>query len=214
MFWENFLILCNEKNVSPNKVCADLGLSNATATRWKNGSVPRGTTLYQIADYFNVSAEDLTSKEKPTTQQPSVESNAVFLDAKRVYMIPVYESVSAGFGAYASSEIVGYEPCNIPNPADAANSLCIRVQGDSMFPFIKNGDIVQVHKQTSVDSGSVAVVLVDGEEGLVKKVVYDTEFIELHSFNPIYPVLRYEGKDVLRIQVVGLVKKVISDLNF
>ena len=83
-----------------------------------------------------------------------------------------------------------------------------------MFPFIKNGDIVQVHKQTSVDSGSVAVVLVDGEEGLVKKVVYDTEFIELHSFNPIYPVLRYEGKDVLRIQVVGLVKKVISDLNF
>ena len=129
-------------------------------------------------------------------------------------MIPLYESVSAGFGAYASSEIVGYEPCNIPNPADAANSLCIRVQGDSMFPFIKNGDIVQVHKQTSVDSGSVAVVLVDGEEGLVKKVVYDTEFIELHSFNPIYPVLRYEGKDVLRIQVVGLVKKVISDLNF
>ena len=178
---------------------------------WQQGKVPHHSTLLKLADYFNVSVDSLLGNE---SQQPSVESNAVFLDAKRVYMIPLYESVSAGFGAYASSEIVGYEPCSIPNPADAANSLCIRVQGDSMFPFIKNGDIVQVHKQTSVDSGSVAVVLVDGEEGLVKKVVYDTEFIELHSFNPIYPVLRYEGKDVLRIQVVGLVKKVISDLNF
>lgn len=210
MFWDNFVELCKKNNVSPNGLAKKLDISSGSISAWKSGRVPKWQTLQLLAEHFGVSVEDLIAEDK----QPSVESNAIFLDAKRVYMIPLYESVSAGFGAYASSEIVGYEPCNIPNPADAANSLCIRVQGDSMFPFIKNGDIVQVHKQTSVDSGSVAVVLVDGEEGLVKKVVYDTEFIELHSFNPIYPVLRYEGKDVLRIQVVGLVKKVISDLNF
>ena len=51
------------------------------------------------------------------------------------------------------------------------------------------------------------------DKNKVKKVVYDTDYIELHSFNPMYPVMRYEGKDVLRIQVVGLVKKVIKDIN-
>jgi repressor LexA len=69
-----------------------------------------------------------------------------------------------------------------------------------------------VHKQTSVDSGSVAVVLLDGEEGLVKKVLYGEDWIELHSFNPMYPVMRFEGKDVLRLKVVGLVKTVVKRL--
>lgn len=52
MFWEKFVSLCAEKGVSPNSVCAELGLSNATATKWKNGSIPRNTTLKKVADYF------------------------------------------------------------------------------------------------------------------------------------------------------------------
>jgi transcriptional regulator with XRE-family HTH domain len=36
-----------------------LGLSNATATKWKNGSAPRATTVRKIADYFGVSASYL-----------------------------------------------------------------------------------------------------------------------------------------------------------
>lgn len=209
MFWKKLIVLCAEKNISPNKMCADLGYSTAIATKWKNGSVPRDKTLKQIADYFNVSVDFLLGNE---AEEPKAEANAVFLDDKQIYMIPVFESVSAGFGACASGEIVGYEPCHIHNPFEAAESLCIRVKGDSMFPKIEDGDLIQVHKQTSVDSGSVAVVLLDGEEGLVKKVVYGEDWIELHSFNPMYPVMRFEGKDVLRLKVVGLVKTVVKRL--
>ena len=68
------------------------------------------------------------------------------------------------------------------------------------------------NKQTSVDSGSVAVVLLDGDEGLVKKVFYGADWIELHSINPMYPPVRFDGPDVMRIQVVGLVKKVIKEI--
>lgn len=63
MFWEKLLILCNNKNISPNKVCTDLGLSNATATKWKNGSTPRGTTLLQVAEYFGVDVSFFDKKE-------------------------------------------------------------------------------------------------------------------------------------------------------
>ena len=59
MFWENFVLLCNKRLKSPNKVCADLGYSSATATKWKNGSVPRDTTLKSIADYFGITVEEL-----------------------------------------------------------------------------------------------------------------------------------------------------------
>ena len=59
MFWEKFVSLCNEKGVSPNGVCAELGLSNAVATKWKNGSAPRASTARKIADYFGVSVSYL-----------------------------------------------------------------------------------------------------------------------------------------------------------
>lgn len=59
MFWDRFVLLCNKIGKSPNGVCADLGLSVATATRWKQGSVPRDTTLKKIADYFGVSVSYL-----------------------------------------------------------------------------------------------------------------------------------------------------------
>lgn len=59
MFWKNFVSLCNQKNKTPNGVCAELGLSVATATKWKKGSVPRDTTLKKVADYFEVSVSYL-----------------------------------------------------------------------------------------------------------------------------------------------------------
>jgi repressor LexA len=80
-----------------------------------------------------------------------------------------------------------------------------------MYPKIEDGDIIQVHKQDSVDSGSLAVVLVDGEEALVKKVVYGETWIELHSINPMYKTVRFNGADVLRVRVLGLVRKIIKN---
>lgn len=125
---------------------------------------------------------------------------------KNIRMVPVFESVSAGFGAYADDQILDYCPFIINSEKEAAETIAIRVSGDSMSPKIEDGDIIRVHKQDSVDSGSIAVVLLDGEEGLVKKVVYGDDWIELHSINPYYPVRRFEGEEVLRLRVVGLVK--------
>ena len=69
-----------------------------------------------------------------------------------------------------------------------------------------------MYKQSSVDSGTIAVVLLDGEEGLVKRVEYGADWIELHSINPMYKTMRFEGRDVLRLEVVGAVKKIIKNV--
>lgn len=131
---------------------------------------------------------------------------------QNIYQIPVFESVSAGFGAYACSDVIDYLHLYIANPADVPDMLCIKVSGVSMFPKIEDGDIIVVRKQSSVDSGSIAVVLVDGDEGFVKRVVYDDDTIELQSINPEYAPKIFKGADVLRVRVVGLVKQVIKNL--
>lgn len=66
MFWDRFYMMCNIAGKTPNSVCKELGFSNATATKWKNGSVPKGETLKKIADYFQVSADYLLTGDNQT----------------------------------------------------------------------------------------------------------------------------------------------------
>lgn len=68
MFWKNFIHYCNLKNVKPNQVTRSIGMSNAAATDWKNGAVPRDTTLQKVADYFGITTEDLL---REPTEKPS-----------------------------------------------------------------------------------------------------------------------------------------------
>lgn len=208
MFKENFIKFCNAKGVAPTVACKEIGLSNAAYSCWTDESVPRKSTLIKLADYFGCTVDDLLA-EDPPAREPS---NTVFLEQQNIHMIPLYESVSAGFGSLAVDEVIDYVPLFIPNPLEARETLCIKVTGDSMYPKIEDGDIIQVHKQESVDSGSIAVVLLDGVDGLVKKVIYSDTWIELHSINPMYKTMRFNGPDVMRVRVLGKVNKVIKNL--
>ena len=66
MFWDRYVELCNRINKSPNGVCADLGYSGAIATKWKQGAIPRDTTLKKIADYFGTTVSYLKGEDTPT----------------------------------------------------------------------------------------------------------------------------------------------------
>ena len=82
-----------------------------------------------------------------------------------------------------------------------------------MSPLIDDGCDILIKKQESVDSGQIGVVLIDDEDAVVKKINYDKDWIELVSINPYYPPRRFEGADIQRVRVVGLVKKVSKELQ-
>ena len=192
-------------NLSQAELADKLGLNLRTYGSYERGERDVSTALLrQICLTLNVSSDDLINTDKPNAEILSTGEN--------IYMIPMFNSVSAGFGAYACSDVVDYIPLHITNPVDVPEMLCIKVTGDSMYPKIEDGDIIVVRKQDSVDSGSIAVVLVDGEEGFVKRIVYDADTIELQSINPEYAPKVFKGPDVLRVRVVGLVKQIIKTL--
>lgn len=66
MFKNNFIKLCNSKNVPPTVVCQCIGLSNAAFSKWDDNSVPRKATLFKIAEYFGVTVESLLSEDTET----------------------------------------------------------------------------------------------------------------------------------------------------
>lgn len=71
MFYDVFKRLCDEKGISCNRAATEIGLSNATATKWKKtGATPSGDTLSKIADYFDVSVDYLLGNEEK--EQPAL----------------------------------------------------------------------------------------------------------------------------------------------
>lgn len=239
-FYENIQELCRIRGTKATTVCKELNLSTSMATRWRNGTIPNGTTLQKIADYFNVSVDyllgDFQDPSQPFAEPPPLPStlrssmslsygdtpedeqrhvpraNILEMDPNNVCLVPVLESVSAGLGAIAMNDVIDYQPIYFTHPADSWDHICLKVKGDSMYPKIEDGDIILIRKQDSVDTGSLAVVLLDGDEGLVKRIEYGSGWIELHSINPMYKTVRFEGSDVSRIRIVGLVQKIIKSV--
>ena len=58
-FWEKVTKLCHSRGITPNKLCKEIGLSNATATHWKNGTQPSAKNILLIAKFFNIKESEL-----------------------------------------------------------------------------------------------------------------------------------------------------------
>jgi transcriptional regulator with XRE-family HTH domain len=68
MFYDRFKQLCDDRGVSCNKAALEIGLSNATPTKWlKTGATPNSKTLQKIADYFGVSIQSLLGQDEEKT---------------------------------------------------------------------------------------------------------------------------------------------------
>ena len=134
------------------------------------------------------------------------------LPDRELVNVPMIGTVAAGLPLLAEENIRDY----FPIPADMlpnTETFLLRVKGDSMIPKFEEGDLALVRYQQSVDSGSYAVALIDDDNGVIKRVMYGANWIELQSLNPMYSPRRFEGKDVTRVRIFGLVRKIIKDTD-
>ena len=146
------------------------------------------------------------------TAQPQFRGINV-LDKNNIYMIPIFKSVSAGFGAYADDQICGYEPIYLESKREAEETIAIAVRGDSMYPKIEEDDLVVVHKQDYFENGDIVVAVVCGEnDGFVKRAFQSEEKLTLESINPSYPPMIFSGSKLDDIKIMGVVRKIIKSV--
>lgn len=63
MFYDNYIRLCNSVNKTPSAVAIEMGISKTSVNRWKNGSYPTDATMQRIANYFDVTIDELKGRE-------------------------------------------------------------------------------------------------------------------------------------------------------
>ena len=121
--------------------------------------------------------------------------------------IPILGTVVAGQPAYAAENIVGWE--EVTDKMSMQGKLfALKEKGSSMEPEFKEGDIVIVREQPDIESGDIAVVLINGDEATLKKVKKDPNGLFLYAFNQaVYEPHFYSNNDIetLPVRIVGRV---------
>lgn len=198
LFSSRFSEALSESSENTYTIAEKLNLSPATISRYTNGKMlPKLATLYQAADILNVSPEWLMGKS---------ENKSIAHIKSKAVKIPVLGTVVAGIPLEAIEDIIDYEEISV-EMARQGDYFALKVKGDSMEPKISAGDVVIVRKQEDVDSGDLAIVLVNGNEATIKKVMKFNGGINLVPNNPAYSVMTYTNEQIqsLPVSVIGKV---------
>ena len=117
-------------------------------------------------------------------------------------LIPIMGAVRCGPGGIAYEEPQG-EIAVEPHGGDLFALYC---KGQSMVNLgIHEGDIAIIKPQQDLKNGDLAVVVVDDEEGTLKKFYKKDKVIILEAANPDYPTRILSGSDLQGFHVVGKV---------
>lgn len=198
LFSLRFSEALSESSENTYTIAEKLNLSPATISRYTNGKMlPKLATLYQAADILNVSPEWLMGKS---------DNKSISHIRSKAVKIPVLGTVMAGIPLEAIEDIIDYEEISV-EMARQGDYFALKVKGDSMEPKISAGDVVIVRKQNDVDSGDLAIVLVNGNEATIKKVMKFNGGINLVPNNPAYSVMTYTNEQIesLPVNVIGKV---------
>ena len=172
-----------------------VNVSQAALSGYETGKYEADTDTYRrIANYFDVSLDYLLGGQPATPTRPGY------------IRVPVLGRVAAGIPIDAIEEIIDGEDISTAAAGDG-EYFGLQIKGHSMEPKISDGDVVIVRRQPDVDSGDIAVVLVNGDDATVKKVKKSPQGVTLIPSNPAYEPMYYTNAEIesLPVQILGRV---------
>lgn len=197
-FKDRLVNLRKSLNLTQGELALRLGFSRTAISAWEIGrNEPSNEDTIKIANFFNVSVDYLLGLDIKNDKR----------------LLPVLGTVKAGYNYLAEENVVDYIDPSM-NITDPENYFGLVVKGDSMAPLFGEGDYLIVRKMDGeFNNNDIGIVLINGEEATIKKVVKTEIGIELHAFNPYYPVKKftYEEMQKLPVKVIGVVVRQIRN---
>lgn len=195
MFAQRLRELRRLRGLSQQALANVLGVSQQAVGKWETGrSTPDAQTISALAARMGVTTDYLLAEPEAPAVEP--------YRAAGEHLIPVIGTVQAGYGALAMEEDYGEEYARVKDPG---SYFYLKVKGDSMEPRISDGDLALVHRQSTLASGDLGVMVFGEGEGTLKKYVVRGSSVVLQPFNPDYPAQVIMGEDLDHLYIAGKV---------
>ncbi|HDD6561857.1 TPA: helix-turn-helix transcriptional regulator [Staphylococcus aureus] len=182
---ENIIKICKGLNIKPENIMDlnDTIISESITTLIKL-TPPRQKN---VLNYANSQLDEQNSKG----------DNIVDINSYKQDKTPVNVNgcVSAGVGERLHDETLFTEMVKAPVPP---HDLALKVNGDSMEPMFKDGEIIFVEKTHNIKNGQIGIFIIE-EEAYVKKVFVEDDRLTLVSLNKKYRDLHFYRNESVRL---------------
>ena len=176
------------------------GVSEATVSRWESGDIVnmKRSRIAQLAKVLNVSPSLLIHDDYDVL---------INYNSTTKPQVPVLGIVPCGEPIEAIEDIIEWIDVV---PSQAKNHFGLIAKGDSMAPFILDGDILVVKHSPVVGSGKIAIVKVNGDEATCKRLVINGSGLTLVPNNPMYQTLTFSPAEIADkpVAVIGEVVEI------
>ncbi|HEA4979113.1 TPA: XRE family transcriptional regulator [Staphylococcus aureus] len=221
---KNIRKFLNDSNMSQKKLAELINIKPSTLSDYLNlRSNPSHGVIQRIADVFEVGKSDIDTTYKDDNditsiynkltpprqenvlnyaneqleEQNSRGDNIVDINSYKQDKISVNVNgcVSAGVGERLHDETLFTEMVKAPIPP---HDLALKVNGDSMEPMFKDGEIIFVEKTHNIKNGQIGIFIIE-EEAYVKKVFVEDDRLTLVSLNKDYDDLHFYRNESVRL---------------
>lgn len=202
-----------DKDISLREVYKRTGITFSHLSMIENGK--RNVTpalLRTLAELYNTDYIDLYEKAgyiDLIEDEKLRKLGAIPLSNFDMVEIPVVGTVKAGYDYLAQENIIDTLQVEASLVGNGSEYFALQVKGDSMSPAFIEGDTVVVKKQNDCENNEIAIVIVNGEEGTIKKVRKTEQGIILQPLNPAYAPMIFTNEEIksIPIIIVGIVKQ-------
>lgn len=176
-------------NLTQDELSKKMGISRSTIGMYEKGArEPDFETLELIADFFNVDIDYLLGRTSKTTYIPNSQTG-------KGTSINIYGRVAAGIPLEMIEDIIDTE--EIPEDlAKTGEFFGLVIKGDSMLPYICDGDIVIIRCQEDAESGDTIIAAVNGNDATCKRLRKYRDGIELIANNPSYEPMYFSNEEI------------------
>lgn len=187
-------------NMIPQELSNASGVNKASISQYLNGShSPSNLSSGKMARILKVNPLWLMGFDVPMVETTSPHTT-------QGVTVKVLGRVAAGIPIEAITDIVDEEEIS-EELAKTGEFFGLKISGDSMEPDIHNGDTVIVRKQEDAESDEIVIALVNGNDGVCKRLKKYNDSIALISLNPNYEPMYFNQEEISKkpVQIVGKV---------
>ncbi|GGI82721.1 LexA family transcriptional regulator [Legionella impletisoli] len=195
---ENLRDLFKAKKITESKVAQDLNIPVMTIRRLLSGETtdPRVFTLKTLADYFNVTIDNLLEQNESGTYRLSYQAKPLF--------IPVFDwSNAANYDQINLQTWESWIPVTLGGKENISPKAFALESRPSMYPRFQQGTIFVIDPElTPLDGDIVLINILHDQELTLRELLIDPPLWQLHSINNATPPLNFAKEEH---QVIGVV---------
>lgn len=172
----------------------EIGVSLATLSRWESGEIKslNTQTKERLSEFLNIDVDEYL---------------------KHDLVKPILGVVKAGYNLTAFENIEDY--ITVSSDDARKGDYFLRVTGDSMIGArIYPNDLIFVKEVDDVPSNTIAVVMINGDEATVKRVIKKDDILILEAANPNVESRFFSKEEVMTTPVKIIGKVLYTKHNF